>query len=207
MDRVPARVTLHIGSRRVEYIACTSSPNTGWMLQQARNLLMKLDDRDRPVRVLIRDRDAKFSQAFDALLAREKIKVIRAPVQARNANAHTERWVGSVRRECLDRILIIGRRQLEHALRVYVRHYNGGRPHRALHLKPPTQALGHPSRPSRICRICRCGDWTYSVASSTSTRFPQPRDDRVSAPHGHAAAGSAAAGGSIPAPSAVTANA
>lgn len=114
------------------------------MLQQARNLLMKLDDRDRPVRVLIRDRDAKFSQAFDALLAREKIKVIRAPVQARNANAHTERWVGSVRRDCLDRILIIGRRQLEHALRVYVRHYNGGRPHRALHLKPPDASTGSP---------------------------------------------------------------
>jgi putative transposase len=114
------------------------------MLQQARNPLMELDDRDRPVRFLIRDRDAKFPQAFDARSASEKIKVIRTPVQAPNANAHMERWVGSVRRECLDRILIIGRRQLEHVLRVYVRHYNRGRPHRALDLKPPDASTGSP---------------------------------------------------------------
>lgn len=144
LRRLYVLVFLSIGSRRVEYVACTSNPNTGWMLQQARNLLMELDDRDRPVRFLIRDRDAKFPQAFDALLASEKIKVIRTPVQAPNANAHMERWVGSVRRECLDRILIIGRRQLEHVLRVYVRHYNRGRPHRALDLKPPDASTGSP---------------------------------------------------------------
>lgn len=107
------------------------------MLQQARNLLMELEESDRGVRFLIHDRDAKFPRAFDALLASEKIKVIRTPVQAPNANAHMERWVGSVRRECLDRLLIVGRRQLEHVLRVYVRHYNRQRPHRALDLEPP----------------------------------------------------------------------
>jgi putative transposase len=128
---------LSVGSRRVEYVACTGKPNTAWMLQQARNLLMDLDDRGRQVRFLIHDRDAKFSRAFDAVLDGEKIKVIRTPIQAPNANAHMERWVGSVRRECLDRLLIVGRRQLEHVLRVYVRHYNRGRPHRALDLKPP----------------------------------------------------------------------
>lgn len=130
-------VFLTIGSRRVEYFACTSNPNTAWMLQQARNLLMELDDRDRRVRFLIHDRDTKFPRAFDALLAGEKIKIIRTPVRAPNANAHMERWVGTVRRECLDRLLIIGRRQLEHVLRVYVRHYNRQRPHRALDLSPP----------------------------------------------------------------------
>jgi hypothetical protein len=76
-------------------------------------------------------------RAFDALLARETIKVIRTPVQAPNANARMERWVGAVRRECLDRPLILGRNQLEHVLRVYVRHYNGQRRHRALDLSPP----------------------------------------------------------------------
>ncbi len=130
-------VFLSIGSRRIEYLACTSKPDIGWMLQQARNLLMELDDHDRQIRFLIHDRDAKFPAAFDALLATEKIRVIRTPVQAPNANAHMERWVGTVRRECLDRLLILGRRQLEHVLRVYVRHYNGHRPHRALDLKPP----------------------------------------------------------------------
>jgi putative transposase len=89
------------------------------------------------VRPLIHDRDAKFPRAFDALLATEKIKVILTPDEAPNANAPMERWVGSVRRECLDRLLIVGRRQLEHVLLVYARHYNRSRPHRALHLRAP----------------------------------------------------------------------
>jgi putative transposase len=103
---------------------------------------MELDDRNRRVRFLIHDRDAKFPRAFDDLLATENIKVIRTPVQAPNANAHIERWVGSVRRECLDRILIVGRGQLEHVLGVYVGHYNRRRPHRALDLKPPDASTG-----------------------------------------------------------------
>src|SRR5215216_2640085 len=103
---------------------------------------MELDDRDRQMRFLIHDRDAKFRAAFDALLASEKIKVIGTPVQAPNANAHMERWVGSVRRECLDRLLIVGRRQLEHVLRVYIRHFNQQRPHRALDLRPPDRISG-----------------------------------------------------------------
>src|SRR5438046_1400471 len=107
------------------------------MLQQARNLLMELDDHDRQLRFLIHDRDAKFPRAFDALLESDGINVIHTPVRAPNANAHMERWVGTVRRECLDRLLIVGRRQLEHVLRVYVTHYNGERPHRSLDLKPP----------------------------------------------------------------------
>jgi putative transposase len=143
LQRLYVLVLISIRSRRIEYFACTSNPNTAWMLQQARNLLMELDDRDPQVRFLIHDRDAKFALAFDALLASEEIKVIRTPVQAPNANAHMERWVGTVRRECLDRLLILGRRQLEHVLRVYVRHYNRQRPHRALDLSPPEAS--HPS--------------------------------------------------------------
>jgi putative transposase len=110
LRRLYVLVFVSIGSRRIEYLACTSKPNGDWMLQQARNLLMELDDRKRPVRFVIHDRDAKFPAAFDALLSSENIKVIRTPVQAPNANAHMERWVGSVRRECLDRLLIVGRR-------------------------------------------------------------------------------------------------
>lgn len=129
LRRIYVLVFLSIGSLRIEYVACTSKPNAAWMLQQARNLLMDLDDRERQVRFLIHDRDAKFPPAFDALLQRENIKVIRTPVRAANANAHMERWIGTVRRECLDRILIIGRHQLDQVLRTYVRHYNCTRPH------------------------------------------------------------------------------
>jgi hypothetical protein len=114
---------ISIGSRRIAYFAITSKPDTAWVLQQARNLLMELDDHDRRGRFLIHDRDATFPRAFDALLESDGIKVIHTPVRAPNANAHMERWVGTVRRECLDRLLIVGRRQLEHVLRVYVTHY------------------------------------------------------------------------------------
>lgn len=136
---------ISIGSRRIAYFALTSKPDTAWMLQQARNLLMGLDDHNRLVRFLIHDRDAKFPRAFDALPGSENNKVIRTPVQAPNANAHMEGWVGTVRRECLDRLLIGGRRQLEHALRVYVTHYNAGRPHRALDLRPPESTIPRPT--------------------------------------------------------------
>jgi len=110
LRRLYVLVFISIGNRRIQYFAITSKPDTIWMLQQARNLIMDLDDHERPVRFLIHDRDAKFPRAFDALLASETIKVIRTPVRAPNANAHMERWVGSVRRECLDRLLILGRR-------------------------------------------------------------------------------------------------
>ncbi len=131
-----------IATRRVEYVACTRNPDTAWMTQQARNLLMDLDDRGQRPRFLIHDRDRKFSRAFDAILASEGIEIVRTPIQAPNANAYAERWVGSVRRECLDRLLIFGRRQLEHVLRVYIRHFNQQRPHRALDLRPPDSCSG-----------------------------------------------------------------
>jgi transposase InsO family protein len=126
-----------IGTRRVEYVACTRNPDTAWMTQQARNLLMDLDDRGKQPRFLIRDRDRKFSRAFDAIFRGDGIEIVRTPIHAPNTNAHAERLVGSVRRECLDRLLILGHRQLEYVLRVYIRHFNQQRPHRALDLRPP----------------------------------------------------------------------
>ena len=112
------RPYISIGTRRVEYLACTSSPNAASIAQQARNLLMDLDDRGQRVRFLIHDRDTKFTRAFDGVFQSEGISIIRTPIRAPNANAYAERWVGSVRRESLDRLLIFGRRQLEHVLRV-----------------------------------------------------------------------------------------
>ncbi len=146
LRRLYVLVFICIGSRRIEYMACTSNPEGVWMLQQARNLLMDLDDRGQRPRLLIHDRDSKFSRAFDAIFRSDGIKVIRTPVRAPNANAHIERWVGTVRRECLDRLLIFNRRQLEKILRVYVRHYNRQRPHRALALQPPDPPGMPPAR-------------------------------------------------------------
>jgi putative transposase len=135
LRRLYVLVFICIGSRRIEYVACTSNPGGVRMLQQARNVLMDLDDRGQRPRLLIHDR--KFSRAFDDVVRSDGIRVIRTPVRAPNANAHIERWVGSVRRECVDRLLISNRRRLEKVLRVYVRHYNEQRPHRALALQAP----------------------------------------------------------------------
>jgi putative transposase len=125
-----------LATRRIEYIACTSSQDGPWVGRQARNLVMQLGD-EQPFRFLIRDREAKFSHAFDEVFRSEGFKVIRTPVKAPNANAYAERWVRTLRADCLERILILGRRHLEHVLRVYRCHYNEHRPHRALHLLPP----------------------------------------------------------------------
>jgi putative transposase len=104
LRRLYVLVFLSIGGRRVEYLACTGNPDTVWLLQQARNLLMGLEERCGQVRFLVHDRDSKFSAAFDSVFASEGIRIIRTPVRAPNANAHVERWVGSLRRECLDRV-------------------------------------------------------------------------------------------------------
>src|ERR1019366_9897646 len=93
--------------------------------------------RARPMRFLIHDRDANFSPAFDEVFRSEGIHVIRTPFRAPNANAHAERFVRTLREECLDGLLILGRRHLEQVLREYVNHYNRERPPRALELRAP----------------------------------------------------------------------
>ncbi len=105
-----------------------------------------------PFRFLIHDRDAKYNHAFDDVFRSEDITVIHTPVQAPNANAHAERWVRTLRVDCLDRILILGRRHLEHVLRVYRQHYNDHRPHRALHLLPPSGRDPTPLSPAARLR-------------------------------------------------------
>ncbi len=145
LKRIYVLFFLSLERRRVEFVACSPNPTGAWTAQQARNLLMTLDDRQQPLRFLIHDRDAKFSGGFDHVFQSEGITVIRTPVQAPNANAYAERWVGSVRRECLDRLLIFSRRQLEQVLRVYTRHYNRHRPHRSLAFRPPEQTDRSPT--------------------------------------------------------------
>jgi putative transposase len=103
----------------------------------ASRLLLVLGERGPRLRFLVRDRDAKFCRAFDDVFCSEGVDVLLTPVQAPNANAYAERWVGTVRAECLDWLLIGGRGHLEQVLQVYVEHYNRHRPHRALRLGAP----------------------------------------------------------------------
>jgi putative transposase len=123
---------IELASRRVHLASVTSHPTGVWVAQQARNLVVNLGDQVAVWRFLIRDRDAKFTRAFDDVWRSTGTAIIRTPVQAPNANAVAERWVGTVCRECLDQLLIVGRRQLVHVLRRYVEHYNQRRPHRSL---------------------------------------------------------------------------
>jgi putative transposase len=139
LTRIYVLFFVSLKRRRVEYVASTSNPDGRWVAQQARNLQMLLTDRKQSFRFLLHDRDSKFGGAFDEVFRAEGVKIIRTPVRAPNANAYAERWVGTVRRECLDRILIVNRRQLEHVLRVYTAHYNRHRPHRSLSLQPPDE--------------------------------------------------------------------
>jgi putative transposase len=122
-------------SRRVWLAGCTRNPTGAWVTQQARNL--GLDFAARDVRFLIRDRDSKYSGSFDEVFRSEDIRIVKTPVRAPKANAIAERFVRTVRSECLDWLLILNRRHLERTLRAYVHHYNTQRPHRALELCPP----------------------------------------------------------------------
>jgi transposase InsO family protein len=143
-DGLPAKVAeiiaqnpLHHGHRGVHLAGITAHPTGAWVSQQARNLLIDLGDRANRFRFLIRDRDSKFTAAFDAVFAGADIRIIRTPVQAPRANSITERWIGTLPRECLDHLLITGPRHLAAVLREYLRYYNSHRPHRSLHQQPP----------------------------------------------------------------------
>jgi putative transposase len=129
---------IELASRRVHLAGCTTNPSGAWVTQQARNLSFTgLFER---MRFLIHDHDSKFAAAFDEVFRSEGIKVIHTPIRAPQANAYAERFVRTVRAECLDWLLILGRRHLETVLRIYTTHYNRERPHRGLALRPPEPA-------------------------------------------------------------------
>ena len=136
---------MELASRRIVFTGCTEHPGGGWVVQQARNLAWELQEAEIKPRFLIHDRDSNFPAAFDAVLRAEGLAVIRTPVRAPNANARCERWISSARRECLDWLLIVGRRHLEAVLAEYVEHYNGFRPHRSLELRPPRAPTADPA--------------------------------------------------------------
>ncbi len=138
----PHVIYIELESRRVHLAGCTTNPSGAWVTQQARNLSFTgLFDR---MRFLIHDRDSKFSRAFDEVFRSEGIDVIHTPIRAPRANAYAERFVRTIRAECLDWLLILGRGHLERVLRAYAAHYNRERPHRALALHPPESATAIP---------------------------------------------------------------
>ena len=134
---------IEIGTRRVHITAATQSPDGSFVTEQARNRF-KLDERDLPLRFLIRDRDAKFCGPFDEVLRTEGTRVIRTPIRSPKANAFAERWVETLRADCLDWQLMLGSRHLDRVLRTYVKHYNRKRPHRGLQLLAPETAAPVP---------------------------------------------------------------
>jgi putative transposase len=133
---------IELESRRVHLAGCTTNPSGAWVTQQARNLSFTgIFER---IRFLIHDRDSKFSDTFDEVFRSEGITVIETPIRAPQANAYAERFVRTIRAECLDWLLIIGRRHLETVLRIYIAHYNRERPHRALALLSPDSTNAEP---------------------------------------------------------------
>jgi len=154
LRRLYVLFVMELATRQVHILGVTSNPTGAWVAQQARNLLMELAGRTEQFKFLIRDRDAKYTGGFDAIFASEGIRILRTPVRAPRANAFAERWVGTVRRELLDRMLIVGRRHAERTLSGFVTHYNEHRPHRALSQTPPLGAIPPPA-PTADMRVAR----------------------------------------------------
>lgn len=145
---------IEVATRRVHLAGCTAHPDGLWVTQQARNLFMQADGLD-GMRFLIHDRDTKFCGPFDEVFRTEGFEVVKTPYRAPSANAFAERWVKSVRHECLDHLLIVGRRHLEHVATTYVDHYNGHRPHRALDQASPDLASPRAEAVFDLSRIVR----------------------------------------------------
>jgi transposase InsO family protein len=148
---------VEVQSRRVFVAGCTAHPTRDWLAQPARTVCWDLERAGVRPTLLVRDRDAKFGAAFDAVFAAQGVRTIRTPVRAPRANAYAERWVRTVRADCLDWLLLRSARHLEQVLREYGGRYNRARPHRALALRAPL-ARGQPSgRGGAVVRRDRLG--------------------------------------------------
>lgn len=147
LKRIYALIVVEHRSRRVHVAGITAHPSGSWTVQAARNLMMDLGDRLDTVKFLLRDRDSRFTAAFDAVFASEGVRILTSPPRAPRANAICERMIGTLRRELLDRVLIVHERHLRRVITVYLAHFNAARPHRSLaQLAPAKPRPGHRNR-------------------------------------------------------------
>ncbi|WP_246144873.1 integrase core domain-containing protein [Actinacidiphila oryziradicis] len=137
LKRLYVFAVMEVGTRTVHILGVTAHPTAAWATQLARNLLSDLGDRATGFRYLLRDRDSRYTQAFDAVFTTDGIKLLKSAPQAPRMNAHIERFIRTARAECTDRLLIYNEQHLRHVLAEYAQHYNSGRPHRALQLRAP----------------------------------------------------------------------
>jgi putative transposase len=140
LRRIYVLIAVEHGSRRVHLVGVSAHPTGAWTTQAARNLLRDLADRVSTIKFLLRDRDSRFTRAFDAVFAADDIRILTSPPGAPRANAICERVIGTLRRELLDRVLVVNERHLRQILRVYLHHFNAARPHRTLAQLAPAQA-------------------------------------------------------------------
>jgi len=150
---------IELGRRQVWITGVTTHPDAAWVMQQARNVTGDIDDEGIEMKFLLRDRDTKYIASFDTVFTGDGAQVLRTPFRTPNANAHAERFVRTVRSECLDHLLIVNARHLERVLCSYVRHYNGHRPHQGISQQIPAavnEVARRPvSMPPYLQRSCR----------------------------------------------------
>jgi putative transposase len=144
LRRIYTLIAVEHGSRRAHLLGVTAHPTGPWTTQAARNLLMDLADRATTIKFLLRDRDSRFSGAFNAVFAADGIRSLTSPSGAPRANAICERMIGTLRRELLDQVLVVNERHLRRILTIYLHHFNTARPHRTLAQLTPAEAETQP---------------------------------------------------------------